>query len=92
MLYPVHLFQISRYTFQVDWSDGKSTQHQLCDLQKKCPCKFCKEGSKREVDPLLLAEKISVIGQYGLKIEFTSGCNHGIYSFEYLRKLAEKND
>jgi DUF971 family protein len=85
MVYPIHLFQVSRYTFQIDWSDGTSDAYRLSDLQQRCPCQFCQKGQIKEVDPLVLAQKIDVCGRFGIKIEFTSGCNHGVYSFEYLK-------
>ncbi len=87
LIYPVNLSQISRYSFQIEWSDGVSQEFRLSELQQACPCKVCLEIVKKEVDPLVLADKISTVGKYGIRVQFTSGCLHGIYSFSYLRTL-----
>lgn len=90
MIYPVKIYQINRYAFCLEWSDGEKTEHHLKDLQKECPCKACHESlGKSDVDPLVLAEKVEMVGKYGFRILYTSGCSQGIYSFELLRRLGK---
>lgn len=87
MVYPVHLFQDSRYTLRIEWSDGKFDQYKLAFLQQRCPCRNC-QISNRSVDPLVLADRIYTFGSSGLKIDFDSGCKQGIYTYDYLKKIA----
>ena len=87
LVYPKALAQISRYSFEIEWSDGAIQEFKLCELQQACPCKVCSEIVRKEVDPLVLADTITTVGKYGIRVQFTSGCKHGIYSFSYLRSL-----
>jgi len=92
MIYPIQLVQKTRYAFLVKWSDGKQTEYTLPFLQKNCLCRNCTAIEKREVDPLVMADEIETIGKYALKIKFTSGCNHGIFPFDYLLELASQEE
>lgn len=91
------IFQKDKHTFSVEWSDGLNVDFRLCDLQRLCPCAGCIEEltGKRLVDPSsitedLKASSIESVGRYALKIYFSSGCSKGIYSFDFLRKMAEE--
>lgn len=86
---PVFISSISQRddeSFMIVWTDGSTTLHFLKDLQKQCPCAAC-QGSPT-VHEQLSCIRISSIGQYALKISFTSGCSKGIYTYELLRKMA----
>lgn len=89
MLYPIEIQQVSRYCFQILWSDNSFEEFQLADLQRNCPCLSC-QSTQKLVDPLVMAEEIKMVGKYGLKIVFTSGCNLGIFSFAQLKNLQIK--
>ena len=89
MVYPIEIQQLSRYCFQIRWSDSSCDEYLLSDLQKNCPCLSCQSAPKI-VEPLVMAEEIKTIGKYGLKIIFTSGCNQGIFSFSDLKNLPAK--
>ncbi|MBX9923943.1 MAG: DUF971 domain-containing protein [Rhabdochlamydiaceae bacterium] len=80
--------QLTNYDFQIVWSDGVVSSFRLSDLQKKCPCARCqeqKEDRKLELD--VRARKISSVGNYALRIDFTEGCNRGIFTFHFLRNF-----
>lgn len=82
------LTQLSNYDFQIVWNDGKKSCFRLSDLQKKCPCSRCQE--KKEIlitNPDVRARKISSVGNYALRIDFTEGCNRGIFTFHFLRNF-----
>lgn len=87
--------QKDNYCFTIDWTDGMSCDYRLSQLQRQCPCAKC-HGSdagkpvagERAISEDLRAKKISSVGRYALRIEFTSGCSTGIYSFSMLRKMA----
>lgn len=83
------LYQINNHAFSVLWSDEKKSTFYLSDLQKNCPCARC-QGSLREDflnEKEVRAVKISSVGNYALRIDFTEGCSRGIFTFSFLRKL-----
>lgn len=93
-LYPKKFIQKDKYTFTIEWSNGKISDFRLSELQQKCPCASCRDletGKRRDniqaADPNVTAKKILGVGRYALKIEFSSGCTHGIYTFNYLYEL-----
>lgn len=84
--------QKDNFTFTIEWSDGITQDYRLSELQKKCPCAGCVDETtgKRVCDPALVpddlrAKRIMSVGRYALRIQFVSGCSHGIYSFDFLR-------
>lgn len=86
--------QKDNHTFTIEWSDGKICNYRLSDLQKNCPCAACVDENtgKRMVHPDRIdvnvrATRVSSLGRYAIKINFTSGCSNGIYGFDYLRKI-----
>jgi DUF971 family protein len=92
--YVSKIYQKDAYTFTIEWSDGIINHYRLSDLQRQCPCAGCVDEmtgkrliSKHEVDEFVQAARIFNVGRYALRIEFTSGCSKGIYSFDELRKL-----
>ena len=89
-----HIEQKDNFTFTLRWSDGLSQDFRLSDLQKNCPCARCIDETtgERRIDPQTVDENVRAVviqnvGRYGLKIQFTSGCSLGIYSFERLRNV-----
>ena len=79
--------KVSPEAFQIDWEDGIRQQFILRDLQEKCPCAKCQgHGS---VSGPVRAKGVSEAGRYAIRIDFETGCNHGIFPYEYLRKLGK---
>jgi ATP-binding protein involved in chromosome partitioning len=75
------------HAFWIEWNDGKRSEYRLSELQKHCPCAQCAE-TKPAVDPEVKATGIVSVGRYALRVEFTSGCASGIYSYDLLRGMA----
>lgn len=82
--------QIDRQSFSISWSDGLVQKYTLENLQAHCPCAACTENRAHSPETGLSARSISPVGRYAIRIEFTSGCSHGIYSFDTLRKIGER--
>lgn len=76
------------YAFTIEWADGKIASYRLSDLQRQCTCARCRE-QPRAVDEQVQAVRIVNVGRYALRVDFTSGCSKGIYSFAFLRRLSE---
>ena len=90
--------QKDNYTFNILWSDGVSNNFRLSHLQKMCPCAKCFDPAtgkqlctEAQVDPQVRAERVVNVGRYALKVQFTSGCSRGIYSYAFLRGLAKES-
>lgn len=93
-LFVSQIWQKDNYTFSIKWDDGRVQDFRLCDLQRHCPCASCIDEvtGKRLLDPQMVSDDVRAIiirsvGRYGLKVQFTSGCSHGIYSFDRLRQM-----
>ena len=84
---------------KMTFSDGAEYHVEYLDLRLDCPCANCKprrENKQRMIEfqeelSRLRIEKpsIEIVGHYGLKFIWTSGCSSGIYSFDILREIAE---
>jgi len=93
------IWQKDAHCFVIEWSDGKIFQYRLSDLQNHCPCAGCTDdvtgkahASKKTVDADVQAVRVVNAGRYGLRVQFTSGCSMGIYSFESLYNATYKVD
>jgi DUF971 family protein len=72
------------------------------DIRYSCPCAKCSpqrnndESSKylrREVESIAAEKpKVKTVGKYAISFEWTSGCSSGIYRFERIWSLANKED
>lgn len=80
------IVQKDNFHFTIDWSDGSSFDYRLSVLQKRCPCAKCHEQAQI-VDEEVRAKTIKSVGRYALRIQFTTGCSLGIYSYTMLRKI-----
>lgn len=88
------IWQKDNHTFSIQWNDGVIQDFRLCDLQRSCPCAHCSDEitGKPLLDSKIIPDDVKAvfirsIGRYGLRIQFTSGCSTGIYSFDRLRKM-----
>ena len=88
------IYQVDKGTFAIEWGDGKVMQYSLNDLQKRCPCANCvdEKTGKRLANPEIKsqdvrASNITSVGRYALRIQFLTGCSHGIFGFDMLRGL-----
>ncbi len=86
--------QKDNFTFTVEWSDGAVVDYRLSDLQKRCPCAGCidevtgqRQSGAAPVKEDVRAVRLTNVGRYALRIQFTSGCSNGIYSFSMLREM-----
>lgn len=89
--FPLNVRQMEQSLFSIEWNDGQTQYFRVADVQKACPCARCRNSAKREdlsdqISEAVEAVSIQNVGRYGLRIQFTSGCSAGIYSFEQLRK------
>src|SRR5215211_6885221 len=84
----------------IKWDDGTESFISLEKLRRYCPCAGCKgevdimgnlyKGPERalSVQSFTLAG-LDLVGGYGLQPRWADGHSSGIFSFDYLRRLAE---
>ena len=83
----------------IKWDDGSENFIPLENLRRSCPCAGCKGETDimgnlyKNPDRPLTAKsfelvKISSVGGYAIQPVWADGHNTGIYSFEYLRRVA----
>jgi DUF971 family protein len=96
LLFIKEIYQKDNTSFCIRWMDDRLDSFHLAQLQRNCPCKQCrdpltgafiKNGS--EIVDTLRAKRIISVGNYALRVEFTTGCQHGIYTYSFLRALAD---
>lgn len=93
-LFVRNIWQKDNQRFVIEWNDGVVQDFRLSDLQRACPCARCTEEltGKRLLDPKTIPDDVRAVairnvGRYGLRIQFTSGCSMGIFSFDRLRNM-----
>ena len=90
MLGVKEIYQADDRTLGITWSDGVEQSFDVVALRENCPCALCVDeltGEKipQKIDPMVRPKKISNVGLYALRIEFTDGHKTGIYTFEKLK-------
>ena len=84
----------------VKWSDGAESFIPLENLRRACPCAGCKGETdimgnlyKNPAQPLTAKAfqltRIISVGGYAIQPVWADGHATGLYSFEYLRRVAE---
>lgn len=84
----------------IKWDDGEESFIPLEMLRRFCPCASCKGEmdimgnlSKGPERPLSAAafelRRITNVGGYGLQPVWGDGHNTGIYSYDYVRRIAQ---
>ena len=98
MIEPSKIVEESDSAISIEWSDGRETSYAAPDLRKSCPCAGCinewtgEKMLKSETVPDDLSfSHISIVGRYALNFHFSDGHETGIFSFKFLRDLAEEN-
>lgn len=96
-LEPTNIQQIGN-ELAIQWNDGKESYLNLEFLRRACPCAAC--GGEPDVlgnaitptvtysTESFVLQKSDVIGSYALQLHWADGHNTGIYSFQYLRRVA----
>jgi DUF971 family protein len=95
MIQPVQIIEESDSEVSIKWSDDVENRYSAAKLRRACPCATCvnewtgekilKEG---DVPDTMSFTKITIVGRYALNFYFSDGHDTGIFSFDYLRKIA----
>ena len=99
-LEPKNIQQIGN-ELAIQWNDGTESFFDLQLLRRACPCAAC--GGEPDVlgnisrphatylDKSFELTGFEIVGGYALQPHWRDGHSTGIYSFQYLRRLAEVN-
>src|SRR5580704_8492898 len=96
---PVDIQQIGA-ELAIKWDDGRESFIPLEKLRRTCPCAGCqgetdilgniyKNPDKALTAPAFTLKRIGTVGGYALQPVWGDGHNSGLYSFDYLRRVAE---
>lgn len=95
MIEPSRIVEESDSELAIEWSDGTETKYNAAELRRACPCAGCidewtgrKTLDDRSVSDDLSFKHISIVGRYALNFHFSDGHETGIFSFNYLKKMA----
>lgn len=98
MVKPTQIIEENDRELSVIWSDEIETKYTAAQLRRVCPCAGCVNewtGEKMLNDASITDDlsfsDIAIVGRYALNFHFTDGHETGIYSFRYLRELAQKS-
>lgn len=98
MIEPRQIIEESDSEISINWSDEVLTKYDAATLRRACPCAGCinEWTGEKTLKPESVAEDLSfssiaIVGRYALNFNFSDGHDTGIFSFNYLRQLAEKN-
>ena len=80
---------------KLTWDDGRANEVSFKLLSDLCPCELC-TMERNDPNPLKILrphsdelEAITAVGSYGISIVWRGGCRYGIYTWEYLRRVAD---
>ncbi|MCU1290006.1 MAG: hypothetical protein JWN60_2235 [Acidobacteria bacterium] len=96
MIEPLQVIEESDSAISIKWSDDAETLYKAVDLRRACPCAGCvnewtgeKTLKDENIPEDLSFTHITIVGRYALNFHFSDNHETGIFSFNYLRKLAE---
>tara|TARA_B100000900_G_scaffold391378_1_gene385954 strand:- start:5011 stop:5337 length:327 start_codon:yes stop_codon:yes gene_type:complete len=82
------------------FADGTSFKLTYLSIRSRCQCAKCKPRQnneqriiefEEEISRLMVEKpKVELVGRYGIRFEWPTGCSSGIHSFSHLRKVSEE--
>ena len=81
---------------RIQWKDGRTSEYEPRGLRLVCPCAGCVDEitgvrtlRPETVDEGIYPTAIHYVGRYALQFVWSDGHSTGIYTFDYLRRLAD---
>lgn len=74
------------------WHDGQTQQLAISKLRGMCPCAACQGHGKAArfiPNTVKSIKKADFVGRYAVAFTFGDGHNTGIYSWNFLREIAQ---
>lgn len=86
---------------EATWQDGFSAVIKIESFRDACPCADCTENKQKPVSTFVsletmkpgkyLLKSLSPVGNYALTPVWQDGHDTGIYPFDFVREIFEKN-
>ncbi len=97
---PKQIKIVDKNSLYIKWNDDSESRIGLKYLRDECPCANCKgetvllktyRPAKKTTDnpESYMIRNIEQVGGYAIQITWKDGHNTGIYSWDYLHKLAD---
>ncbi len=94
---PVEICQSGPQVLSIRWADGEESAFPVRALRLACACALCVDEwtGEYKLDPAAVPEdirpvKVGSVGRYAISIRWSDGHDTGIYPFERLRALADR--
>ncbi len=91
---PKEIRKLGGKELKIIWGDEHESLYAFRFLRQSCKCAFCVDErtgqgilNKEQVNQDLEGLKVSIVGQYALRVDFSDGHNTGLFTFRYLREL-----
>ena len=81
---------------EIDWPDGRTDTIPFRALRIACPCAACvsETTGRRLLDPAtvpagIAPEEVTLAGNYALRVKWPGGHDTGLFTWPYLREIAD---
>ena len=97
MIAPTALHRKGNHHLIVAWNDGRQSEYETYRLRLSCPCAACvnewngekilkADSISKDVHPIRLFS----VGRYAVGVQWSDGHSTGIFSYDYLRRLDDR--
>ncbi len=101
---PIDIQHISDFVFAIRWDDGVNMLYFADKTRAACPCATCREEREKQESNknpfrVLKSDPTNVIftghepiGRYAIRFTFSDRHTTGIYTYDYLREIGEREE
>lgn len=96
---PINLSPSNNDALLIEWDDGVKSTYSLRMLRGSCRCAGCVDeitGARlvfpEHIPADIRALEARAVGRYALQFTWSDGHDAGIYTFDYLRELAQNSE
>jgi DUF971 family protein len=96
-LTPVRIEPLSPIDLFISWNDGRRYSLTFVELRYYCPCAGCVDEhtgqrtiDRTSVSPEIRPTDVQLVGRYAIQMSWSDGHATGIYHYDRLLELCEK--
>jgi DUF971 family protein len=97
LMIPSKIEPLSPIELHIQWNNGDDYSIPYSEIRFYCPCAGCVDEhtgertiQKSSIDPAIRPKDVQAIGRYAIQFTWSDGHNTGMYHFDRLRELCEK--
>ncbi|MEO5969852.1 MAG: DUF971 domain-containing protein [Bdellovibrionia bacterium] len=94
---PTHIEPLSPIELHIKWNNGDAYSLPYSEIRYYCPCAGCIDENtgertiqKTSIDPAIRPLGVQTIGRYAIQFTWSDGHNTGMYHFDRLMELCQK--